>query len=72
MFEPVVAITLTIDDDKLFIDVIIDDDNKLILADTEDDTLVTVDATDDDIDVMFSPPLWREPVTTRLWTFICK
>jgi hypothetical protein len=24
------------------------------------------------MDVMFSPPLWREPVTKRLWTFICK
>jgi hypothetical protein len=29
-------------------------------------------ATDDDIEPMFSPPLVREPVTKRLWTFICK
>jgi len=28
--------------------------------------------TDEDIAVMFSPPLVREPVTKRLWTFICK
>jgi hypothetical protein len=27
---------------------------------------------DEDIDVMTSPPLVREPVTKRLWTFICK
>ena len=60
------------DEDRLVIDDTIDEDKLPILVDTEDDKLVTVDDTDDDIAVMFSPPLVREPVTKRLWTFICK
>ena len=60
------------EDDMSVIITTIDDDKSFMLADMEDDTVDMVSLTDDDIDVMFSPPLVREPVTKRLWTFICK
>jgi hypothetical protein len=58
------------DDDISFTIVTIEDDKLPILDVNEDDNSVTVVDTEDDIEVMFSPPLDREPVTTRLWTFI--
>lgn len=60
------------DEDRLVIDDAIDDDKLPILVDKEEDKLPSLVTVDEDIDVMTSPPLVREPVTVRLWTFICK
>jgi len=62
---PILAV---IEEDMFVIIVTIDDDRLPILDVNEEDNSVTVPA----ISVMFSPPLVREPVTKRLWTFICK
>jgi hypothetical protein len=68
----IVDIVLSNDDDILVTISSTEADKSFMLADMEDDTVDMVSLTDDDIDVMFSPPLVREPVTKRLWTFICK
>jgi hypothetical protein len=64
---PILAV---IEEDMFVTIVTIEDDKPPMLDVNEEDNSVTVVATEDDIVEMFSPPLVREPVTTRLWTFI--